>query len=598
MAIRELHYCWKWRLQSPPETLWPLVSDTDRFNRDCGFPSVEVIRSGPDTRRLRARPAGIAVEWEERAFEWLAPQRFEVDRTYTRGPLAHLRIRCELESAANNGTALTYQMWLEPAGLLGQLTLPLAVGRWARTRIQRVFRRYDELARCDATPPRPAPPSSRPTRAVLARAALEQAGQPRELVDRLIAFVTQADDSSVARLRAYALADRWNVPRRTMLQLCLHATRAGLLDLRWETVCPHCRGATLTSGTLAGISAQAHCDSCAVDFVANFDRLLEITFAPNPAIRAVARPTYCVGGPQLTPHIVAQHRLAPGAAGTLALRVPPGRYRVRAPGLAEFRSFRIEPGAAPVGQIALGVNPEGEPTLAPVTELTIVNHDATERIAIVEHTAWSDQSTTAAEVTALQTFRDLFAREALRPGEQLAAGALTLVFTDLKGSTQLYREIGDAPALGRVLDHFDVLRAAVAAEGGAMVKAMGDAIMAVFPRPAPALRALRAAQRRLASPESGGATSLRPLALKAGLHHGPCLAINQNDRLDYFGSSVNFAAHLCPLATGADLVLSDAVRSDPESAAFIEENRLHATPEQVSLRGFAGDSFTVWRVTD
>jgi class 3 adenylate cyclase len=110
------------------------------------------------------------------------------------------------------------------------------------------------------------------------------------------------------------------------------------------------------------------------------------------------------------------------------------------------------------------------------------------------------------------------------------------------------------------------------------------------------LRALLAAQRRLASPASDGATPLRPLALKAGLHHGPCLAINQNDRLDYFGSSVNFAARLCPLATGADLVLSDAVRSDPEAAAIIDENRLRAIPEQAILRGFVDESFTVWRV--
>ena len=507
-----------------------------------------------------------------------------------------MRIRCELEPTANGGTALTYQMWLEPAGLLGRLVLRLAVGHWARARIQRVFRRYDELARPAPTPSHLAPLPSRPTRASLTRHALLQAGQPVALVDRLIEFVTGADEFSVARVRAYALADQWNAQRRTMLQLCLHATRAGLLDLRWETVCPHCRGATLTSSTLAGVSAQAHCDSCAVDFVANFDQSLELTFAPNPAIRTVARLAYCTGGPQLTPHIVAQHRLAPGAAGTLALRLRPGRYRVRAPGLTVLHSFRIEPGASPAGQIALGIAAEGEPALAPETELTIINPDIAERLAIVEHTAWSDQSTSAAEVTALQTFRDLFAREALRPGEQLAAGALTLVFTDLKGSTQLYREIGDAPAFGRVLDHFDMLRAAVAAEGGAIVKTMGDAVMAVFPRPAPALRALLAAQRRLTSPASDGAAAPRPLALKAGLHHGPCLAINQNDRLDYFGSSVNFAARLCPLATGADLVLSDAVRSDPEAAAIIDENRLRAIPEQAILRGFVGESFTVWRV--
>ena len=92
----------------------------------------------------------------------------------------------------------------------------------------------------------------------------------------------------------------------------------------------------------------------------------------------------------------------------------------------------------------------------------MVNADATGHLAIVEHLAWSDQATTAAEVTSLQLFRDLFSREVLRPGEQISVGSMTVVFTDLKNSTQLYQEIGDAPAFGRVLTHFEILKAAVA----------------------------------------------------------------------------------------------------------------------------------------
>jgi class 3 adenylate cyclase len=91
---------------------------------------------------------------------------------------------------------------------------------------------------------------------------------------------------------------------------------------------------------------------------------------------------------------------------------------------------------------------------------------------------------TAAEVTALQMFRDLFAAEALRSGEQISVGTLTVLFTDLKNSTRLYREIGDATAFGRVMNHFDVLKQVIAEEDGAMVKTIGDAVMAVFRQPA------------------------------------------------------------------------------------------------------------------
>src|ERR1051325_10297994 len=138
---------------------------------------------------------------------------------------------------------------------------------------------------------------------------------------------------------------------------------------------------------------------------------------------------------------------------------------------------------------------------------------SSEQLFILERMAWSDQAATASEVTALQVFRDLFANEALRPGEQISVGTLTVLFTDLRGSTQLYREIGDAPAFGRVMNHFDVLREAIAEEDGALVKTIGDAVMAVFRHPAAALRAILKAQAKLASPPEGG----QPLKLKVGI---------------------------------------------------------------------------------
>jgi len=117
-------------------------------------------------------------------------------------------------------------------------------------------------------------------------------------------------------------------------------------------------------------------------------------------------------------------------------------------------------------------------------KIVFENATADEQLFILERTAWSDDVATAAEVTALQMFRDLFAAEALRSGEQISVGTLTVLFTDLKNSTRLYREIGDATAFGRVMNHFDVLKQVIAEEDGAMVKTIGDAVMAVFRQPA------------------------------------------------------------------------------------------------------------------
>ena len=72
MARREFHFRWEQRLDAPPERLWPLVADTNRFNRDTGLAPVREGAPGPSARR---RLAGPRAAWEEEPFEWLEPRR-------------------------------------------------------------------------------------------------------------------------------------------------------------------------------------------------------------------------------------------------------------------------------------------------------------------------------------------------------------------------------------------------------------------------------------------------------------------------------------------------------------------------------------------
>ena len=231
--------------------------------------------------------------------------------------------------------------------------------------------------------------------------------------------------------------------------------------------------------------------------------------------------------------------------------------------------------------------------IAQNADISFENATDEEQLFILERTAWSDDAATAAEVTALQVFRDLFAAEALRPGEKISVGTLTVLFTDLKNSTRMYREIGDATAFGRVMNHFDILKQVISEEDGAMVKTIGDAVMAVFRSPAGALRAMLGAQGRLASPPDG----MLPLSLKAGLHVGPCIAVTLNDRLDYFGSTVNLASRLEGQSTGDDVIVSTAVFSDPEVRDLLNDpaNGFVATRFEMSLKGFE-EQHELWRV--
>jgi class 3 adenylate cyclase len=165
------------------------------------------------------------------------------------------------------------------------------------------------------------------------------------------------------------------------------------------------------------------------------------------------------------------------------------------------------------------------------------------------------------------------------------------MFTDLRGSTKLYRQIGDAPAFGRVREHFEILERAIAAEGGSIIKTMGDSVMAAFRRPSAALRVVSAVQKQISS--SGEPA----LWLKVGIHYGPCIVVNLNDRLDYFGSTVNIAARLPGFSVGGEAIFSESIRNDVEVQEYLERN---APPNTLSrfqgeLRGY-DEPFELWRM--
>jgi class 3 adenylate cyclase len=603
MSYPEFHYKWEWRLRSLPERLWPFVADTNRFNRDTGLPGVrradDAVRENA-RQNLRFSKFGVQVEWEEEPFEWVRPYRFGVHRRYRAGPVASTRVLVELEPLPSGGTRLVYHTWIRPKNLLGVTTVP-ALMRFSYARaFDTAFRRYDALAMmAEPVLEQPASvrftPGGRARLDALRRGLVELTDEP-ELVARLVETVERGDDFVMARLRPYALADTWGVPRRKVLELCLQATRAGLFDLRWDLLCPLCRGVKESGSTLEEMKQRTHCETCNIDFTTNFDRSVELTFRTSPTLRRVEERTFCVGGPQLTPHIVAQQLLAPGDQRGLTLPLEAGRYRLRTLELAGGQYVIATPDGAQ--EVTLTASRDGWShdevgvSLAPM--LHFQNDTDAEQLFVLERMAWSDQASTAAEVTALQVFRDLFSSELLRPGERISVGSLTVLFTDLRNSTSFYREIGDAPAFGRVMDHFAVLREAIAKEDGALVKTIGDAVMAVFRRPASALRAILDAQRQLAAPPGGAP----PFYLKAGMHHGPCIAVTMNDRLDYFGSVVNIAARLDRLSSGEDVIISEAVRYDPEVEELLAapEKQLIPEPFEAQLKGFDKAQFHLWRV--
>ena len=603
MPFREFHYRWQYDLKASPEKLWPFVADTNRFNRDTSVPAVEVEKPKQRLRNARRRVRlsifGMPVEWEEQPFEWIRPERFGVKRTYSKGPVAELKALAELSPNSQGGTTFTYNVWVKPKSVLGRVVIPVQVGLIGGRRFRRAFEKYDELALIEALPTQTdeAPALSEAARnrvRSIQERLLADPDADAEVVARLIDFLEHADDFALARIRPYALADDWHLSRRSVLETCLRATRLGLLDLQWDLLCPLCRGPQESGTSLKDIDSQVHCDSCRIDFTVNFDRFVELTFRPNASIRTIDVKNYCIGSPERTPHVVAQQLLPAKSEREFTMALEPGSYRFRALELPGEQQVTV---STEGNNSSVTISNEGWPpenlTLGTRPTVNLKNETDAEHLLILERLAWGDQAATAAEVTALQIFRDLFSSEALRPGEQISVGTLTVLFTDLRDSTKLYREIGDATAFGRVMNHFDVLKKVIAEADGALVKTIGDAVMAVFRRPVAALEAMLKAQEMLAAPPEG----IAPLTLKAGVHSGPCIAVTLNDRLDYFGSTVNMAARLECLSTGNDVIISRALYDDPEVRELMSDENLEATPFEMSLKGFENERVELWRVS-
>ena len=190
------------------------------------------------------------------------------------------------------------------------------------------------------------------------------------------------------------------------------------------------------------------------------------------------------------------------------------------------------------------------------------------------------------ELLNVQPFRDLFADQTLPPGESLQVKRVAFLFTDLLGSTAMYAREGDPKAYGWVRDHFDVLFQAADRNHGVTVKTIGDAVMASFVTPVDALRTaidvhrdIEALNRRL------GLRGDEALSIRLGTHVGPCISVTLNDRLDYFGATVNVASRVSHLSQGNDIVLTEEMLADQETQAeAVQHGNLESF--EVKLRGY------------
>jgi adenylate cyclase len=582
------------RFNVTPEALWPFVADTERLNRALGLLPVHYQATeiaGQPTLLGEYRLAGARLaRWIEHPFDWEEPYRHSVRREYLGGPLREAVIGVEL-APAGGGTDVRPWIRIEATNVLGAiLARRVAAPRWTQG-LLRQCRHFEQYLLGGASTPFPqlTSPGGVATERLQALAgALERAGKPPELVERLRRLLADSPDPDVTSMRPFELADRWEADRRAVLALCLHATVVGLLELSWHVLCPNCRVSKARYRRLQALEPAVHCETCQINFDVDFGQLVEVRFDPSPAVRQVSGETFCLAGPWNSPHVLAQATLAPGEQRTLSARLEPGVYRLRTlrgrsaelrarEGAAATLTFVVDERDLAPGAGELGAGP---------VELTVANRGDDEATLMLEDGAWLDTVATGAIVGTVPEFRTLFSADVLAPGLEVRTKRLAFLFTDLAGSTAMYERIGEARAFRLVQDHFQILHDAIAAHNGAVVKTIGDAVMGVFPTGADALAAAVAIQRDIRALDGGGAVD--PTALvRIGVHEGPCVAVTLNDRLDYFGTTVNTAARIEHESRGGAIVASGAVYQDCATADRLRGLAVDTERFEATLRGLS-----------
>ena len=340
-----------------------------------------------------------------------------------------------------------------------------------------------------------------------------------EIVDAIETLIRDAPDHDLNRINALAFAEKRGLDEDRVIAAFLHAARIGLFEMSWNVLCPGCGGVLEAGMSLKSVNQSEYCCSlCAAGYEPTLDEMVEVTFTVSPRVRKIA-----AHDPDTLPMNEYMRQIFWGSGIDLpedferlieeivldAVELPAGERAILSLQLPAEFVIVFEP----VTHAAQFIDVKGEPTRERQSLSLVLNESHPQnqtlamrpgplRISLENHTnrrvlpsVWVAGNElhhmlkqrrsflTAKRLLTNQTFRDLYRTDTLDIDQRLKITSLTFLFTDLKGSTELYERVGDLVAYDLVREHFRVLQDIVASETGAVVKTIGDAVMATFPTP-------------------------------------------------------------------------------------------------------------------
>jgi len=472
------------------------------------------------------------------------------------------------------------------------------------------------------------------------------AWSPR-VISKLEAFIRTADDYDLFRVNPIQYAGSRGLSEAEAIDLFIHAAKVGLFEMDWQLLCAYCPQVVGSFRELDKVHSHYQCQFCnAINDVA-LDDYIQVAFTLSRQVRdnVFLHPeSLSVEDYYLRYHFAKGFKLPPGftpesligmltklfvdiephQTRTFEFDLPAGRFEVldlahrlmlvlfvEGEGLetqstqiqlqdGKFHVLNRETGPRDMvlgpGRFAfrqVGDMPSGKHSLEIENRM-----DERGRFWILQYPPGFvpflmeyEPFLTGKKLLITPAFRTLFRTQLINEAEAIAVNDLTYLFTDLKGSTQLYDLVGDGNAYFLVRQHFDTLNTVVMRRSGVIVKTIGDAIMAAFEKPQ---EGVAAAIEMVEEMTAFNKNISQPLNLKVGVHMGRSIAVTLNDRIDYFGQNVNIAARIQTLADANEVYMSREVMEAPGVSDILKAH--HVMSDHVHVKGVS-EKLEVYRVT-
>lgn len=573
----ELDYCFNYTIELAPEQLWPFVSDTSEINRMLGLKKINI--KDKNGKLYCSRKSGIFFnKWEEMPWEWETAKEIKIVRIYSRGALYYLRIHCFLSKTEDNFTALTIYLTLIPRNPAAYLILKRSVKLYERKfkQLLEEFRTgrlkgfnssetegLEKYAISDLSDDY----KNYEDKLNPIRDNLSDHGIEVTVIYRLLNYIITSSDNSLYRIRPKILSPVLAVESGTLIPLLLYSCRYGLLDLSWDIVCPRCRQVIKKHQHLSSIEKDAYCVSCSHNFSTGDMDSIEISFSVNPGIRKTDYELFCSSEIARKPHILLNRTLRYG--NTFNFIIPDIetilRSRTRdkkSDGILEVsRDANIR--SLYWDDLSCASNLKCSPGSS-----IVLNNDYRDNELFTIETGEADKyALRPYELFNYYEFRDLFPNESITYGNPIDIGIQNILIIDVSESISAFKNSGDMESYNIIEKYFSKVGEIAKKYRGVIVKSTGELSVLSFNKP---LDALQCSTRLISVFDGSGEI---PLSARIVINRGPCIAVNLDSPIDYFGHTVNITSRLRLFTEAGEILMTENFAGEQSVNKYLQDKK-------------------------